>query len=281
MAGFGMRGTPVLVQDGTDIDRRQCKRIVPMKVLVLGLCRTGTMSVRTALRSLGYLETYHMRAASTETPRDNELWMQAIKAKWDGEGKFDKEDWDQLLGHCQAVCDLPAAAFASELIEAYPKAKVILTVRDPDSWHSSTSKTVYQGIKDPTSQIISHFDWAFSLYRPMLLTLWDRLFQGDFENRGKEVFKSHYDMVRSLVPADRLLEYDVGQGWEPLCKFLGEDIPDMRFPYTNSSRDFQVGIRGRNNRKIRDAVMKAVALVLGLACIWMAFGYISKWTGLI
>lgn len=43
MAGFGMRGTPVLVQDGTDIDRTQCKRIVPMKVLVLGLCRTGTM----------------------------------------------------------------------------------------------------------------------------------------------------------------------------------------------------------------------------------------------
>lgn len=76
-----------------------------------------------------------MRAASTETPRDNELWMQAIKAKWDGEGKFDKEDWDQLLGHCQAVCDLPAAAFASELIAAYPKAKVILTIRDPDSWH--------------------------------------------------------------------------------------------------------------------------------------------------
>lgn len=281
MAGYGMRGTPVLVQDGTDIDRRQCRRIVPMKVLVLGLCRTGTMSVRTALRSLGYLETYHMRAASTETPRDNELWMQAIKAKWDGEGKFDKEDWDQLLGHCQAVCDLPAAAFASELIAAYPKAKVILTIRDPDSWHKSTSKTVYQGILDPTSQVISHFDWAFSLYRPMLLTLWDRLFQGDFENRGKEVFRNHYDLVRQLVPADRLLEYDVGQGWRPLCEFLGEDIPDMEFPYTNSSRDFQIGIRGRNNRKIRDAVLKAVVLVLGLACVWMAFGYISKWTGLI
>jgi hypothetical protein len=92
-------------------------------------------AVRTALRSLGYLETYHMRAASTETPRDCELWMQAIKAKWDGEGKFDKQDWDQLLGHCQAVCDLPAAAFAPELIAAYPNAKVILTMRDPESWH--------------------------------------------------------------------------------------------------------------------------------------------------
>lgn len=104
-------------------------------------CHRGTTdtiplsAVRTALRSLGYLETYHMRAASTETPRDCELWMQAIKAKWDGEGKFEKEDWDQLLGHCQAVCDLPAAAFAPELIAAYPTAKVILTIRDPESWH--------------------------------------------------------------------------------------------------------------------------------------------------
>ncbi|KAL1863869.1 hypothetical protein Daus18300_008018 [Diaporthe australafricana] len=277
MAGFDMRGTPVLVQDGTNIDRRQCRRIVPMKVLVLGLCRTGTMSVRTALRSLGYLETYHMRAASTETPRDCELWMQAIKAKWDGEGTFEKEDWDQLLGHCQAVCDLPAAAFAPELIAAYPKAKVILTTRDPES----TAKTIYQGITDPTSQVISHFDWAFSLYRPMLVALWERLFEGDFENRGVEVFKRHYDLVRELVPADRLLEYNVGDGWAPLCEFLGEDAPAAPFPFTNTISDFQHGLRGRNNRKLRDAIVKALVLVLGMACIWMSFGYISRWTGVI
>lgn len=82
-----------------------------------------------------------MRAASTETPRDCEMWLRAIRAKWDGEGEFGKQEWDQLLGHCQAVCDLPAAAFAPELIAAYPNAKVILTNRDPDSWH----KYVYVG----------------------------------------------------------------------------------------------------------------------------------------
>lgn len=114
----------------------------------------------------------------------------------------------------------------------------------------------------------------------MLLLLWDRLFQGDFENRGKEVFRSHYDLVRELVPSDRLLEYDVSCGWEPLCKFLGEDIPDMPFPFTNSANDFQAGLRGRNSRKIRDGVIKALTFVLALACVWMAFGYISKWTGL-
>lgn len=112
------------------------------------------------------------------------------------------------------------------------------------------------------------------------MLLWDRLFQGDFENRGKEVFRSHYDLVRELVPSDRLLEYDVSCGWEPLCKFLGEDIPDMPFPFTNSANDFQAGLRGRNNRKIRDGILKAVIFVLALACVWMAFGYISRWTGL-
>lgn len=76
-----------------------------------------------------------MRAASTESPRDCLMWMRAIRAKWDGEGEFGKPEWDQLLGHCQAVCDLPAAAFAPELIAAYPNAKVILTNRDVDSWH--------------------------------------------------------------------------------------------------------------------------------------------------
>lgn len=115
----------------------------------------------------------------------------------------------------------------------------------------------------------------------MLLLLWDRLFQGDFENRGRDVFRSHYDLVRELVPADRLLEYDVSRGWGPLCKFLGEDVPDEPFPYTNSADDFQAGIRGRNNRKVRDAIVKALVFVLGLTCIWMAFVYISRWTGVI
>jgi hypothetical protein len=112
----------------------------------------------------------------------------------------------------------------------------------------------------------------------MLLALWDRLFEGDFENRGVEVFKKHYDQVRELVPQDRLLEYDVSHGWGPLCEFLGEDAPQAPFPFTNSISDFQRGFRGQNTRKIRGAIIKAVLLVLAMATIWMSFGYIAKWT---
>jgi hypothetical protein len=74
-------------------------------------------------------------SASVENPSDCLLWKAAFEAKFEGKGKFTKQNWDQLLGHCQAVCDWPAACFGKELIEAYPDAKVILTNRDIDSWH--------------------------------------------------------------------------------------------------------------------------------------------------
>lgn len=77
-----------------------------------------------------------MMSASVENPPDCLMWQDAFAAKYDGEGTFGREQWDQLLGHCQAVCDWPAVAFAKELIEAYPEAKVILTTRDVDSWHA-------------------------------------------------------------------------------------------------------------------------------------------------
>jgi len=64
------------------------------------------------------------------------MWHDALNAKYHGIGEFGRKEWDQLLGDCQAVCDWPACAFAKELIEAYPNAKVILTTRDVDPWHA-------------------------------------------------------------------------------------------------------------------------------------------------
>jgi hypothetical protein len=120
----------------THIDRSKRTRTVPMKVLVLGHSRTGTFSMRTALLSLGYLDVYHAFEIFWGNKSDLQLWGQAIEAKFEGKGKpFTKEQWDQLLGHCQAVTDTPCNMFGKELIEAYPNAKVILTTRDPDAWH--------------------------------------------------------------------------------------------------------------------------------------------------
>lgn len=77
--------------------------------------------------------------SALNNPPDNDLWLRASAAKYPDqrrqESAFDKKDWDQLLGHCQAVTGSPAVIFAKELIEAYPEAKVVLTNRNVDSWY--------------------------------------------------------------------------------------------------------------------------------------------------
>ncbi|OJD18962.1 hypothetical protein AJ78_01074 [Emergomyces pasteurianus Ep9510] len=246
--------------DDTCIDRRKCHRTVPMKVLALGVGRTGTASLRAALERLGYVDTYHMMSASVENPPDCLMWQDALAAKYDGVGEFGRKEWDQLLGHCQAVCDWPACAFAKELIDAYPNAKVILTTRDVDSWHSSVMKTVWWRATDPVHRLVSNFSWAASMYHPMLQKFFDTFFKGDFPNKGKQVYLNHVDEVRSLAPKERFLEYKIDEGWGPLCEFLGEEIPDTPFPRGNDMQGFVERCRTRNRRQIMNAGFQAVAV---------------------
>lgn len=210
------------------------------------------------MKQLGYVDTYHMMNCSIENPPDALMWMDALCAKYDKQGKpFTREDWDQLLGTSQAVCDWPAIAFAKELIEAYPEAKVVLTNRDVDSWHASTMKTVYWRVTDQELRWLSNFDWAASMYYPMLKKFFDTFFEGDFPNRGKDVFRKHYEEVRSLVPKDRLLEYRVTDGWGPLCEFLDEPIPkESPFPNVNDNSDFVTRSRRRNRNQMKNVAFR-------------------------
>jgi hypothetical protein len=117
----------------TNIDRRKCHRVVPMKVLVLGVGRTGTTcklcssphilkvyltwrgltALRIALKRLGYVDTYHMMSASIENPMDCLMWQAAFAAKYDGIGTFGRKEWDQLLGHCQVSYALRVSSLAN------------------------------------------------------------------------------------------------------------------------------------------------------------------------
>ncbi|KAF7537002.1 hypothetical protein G7Z17_g12947 [Cylindrodendrum hubeiense] len=248
----------------TDINRRNCTRSVPMKVLILGVGRTGTASMRAAMKKLGYVDTYHMMNCSIENPPDALMWMDALTAKYDKKGKpFTREDWDQLLGGSQAVCDWPAIAFAKELIEAYPEAKVVLTNREVDSWHASTMKTVYWRVTDHELRWLSHVDWAAGMYYPMLKKFFDTFFEGSFPTTGKDVFKRHYAEIRALVPKDNLLEYRVQDGWEPLCEFLGDAVPkDCSFPNVNDNSDFVSRSRRRNRNQMYNVALRFVCMLL-------------------
>lgn len=101
-----------------------------------------TTAIRIALKQLGFSDAYHMDCLF-ENPSDIDLWRQAFLAKFKNHGEpFGKQQWDQLLGHCQAVCDLPTSAFIPELIAAYPHAKLILTPREENSWYASCQRTI-------------------------------------------------------------------------------------------------------------------------------------------
>jgi hypothetical protein len=157
-------------------------------------------------------------------------------------------------------------AFSQELLAAYPDAKVILPIREVNSWHASVMKTVYWRVNDPELRIASFVDWGASLYYPMLRTFFDTFFEGDFPNRGKDIYIRHYNEIRSLVPKDRLLEYHIAQGWGPICEFLGVPKPFEDFPRSNDIDNFVRRCRSRNRRQMGNASFKYLVIEL---CIGM------------
>ncbi|KAJ7167412.1 P-loop containing nucleoside triphosphate hydrolase protein [Mycena crocata] len=237
--------TPYVRRHPEWIDRRNARRTVPMQVLDFGFSRTGTSSMQQALEILGYKQTNHGHHVFGGGPHDIDMWLAAINAKFSGIGKpYEKKDWDRLLGHCQAVTDTPHYLFVKELMEAYPDAKVILTTRDPDSWWKSISETAGVWYTSPLRRIDA---WLNPEHAGRLYTLMRVSAQATFgtetwfqePDRCKARFIAHYEEVRKMTPKDKLLQFSVKDGWEPLCKFLGKDIPEVPFPRVFETRAFK------------------------------------------
>nr|GAT44696.1 predicted protein [Mycena chlorophos] len=244
------------------VDRRGAKRVVEMKVLVLGYPRTGTAcfaAIRDALRMLGHHEVHHMQSVF-RNPLEADLWLEALEAKERGES-WGRTEWDALLGHCEAVTDAPAMCFSEELIAAYPNAKVVLTNRDPARWWGSFSKTIVAQLQSRWYGLTAYLDPRVSgRIIPMTRrTVYSLL--GDLSTvtgeQAMEAYVAHYQRVRELVPKERLLEYEVARdGWEPLCAFLGHEVPKEAFPRENDSARFQQ----RLDRSIRGIIVAFVVL---------------------
>ncbi|OCL13505.1 hypothetical protein AOQ84DRAFT_282984 [Glonium stellatum] len=223
------------------VDRRGMKRVVPMEVLVLGLGRTGSMSMVAALQKLGYDDVYHMSAAIANPP-DIDMWQEAIDAKYFGKGKpYGRQEWDQLLGHCMAVTDFPTAAFPEELIAAYPDAKVILTTRDPEKWYQSVYSTLRLALESRSLAFAGLLDRPFlGKLIPMMRKLWIGFFGiPDVRPQIKDRFIEHNRAVKAMTPPDKYLEYRVGEGWDRLCEFLGKPVPEEEFPRVNETASFE------------------------------------------
>lgn len=198
-----------------------------LRIIGAGFGRTGTLSLRQALERLGYAPCDHMQENFAH-PERFALWGGAYRQKLAGAAI----DWRPLLNGYQAILDWPGVYFWRELCTAHPEARVILTVRDADRWVDSMQSTIlalHQTLASTDDPVMSGAIFI------------DDTFSQRFDDRDhlKAVYIRHNQEVQNTVPADRLLVFDVGDGWEPLCAFLDLPVPLEPFPRINSAAEFR------------------------------------------
>ncbi|MDL4776977.1 MULTISPECIES: sulfotransferase family protein [Thermomonosporaceae] len=195
-----------------------------LEVIGAGFGRTGTLSMKAALERLGFGPCHHMLEL-VENSAQGDLWMPVARGE--------DVDWDVVFEGYRSCVDWPSAGYWRELSAAYPDAKMILTVRDPGKWWESVHDSIYQFTRRPAPPDPS------GVYRSVRAiadkAVWEDTFGGRFADRAHAigVFEEHTETVRREIPAERLLVFEVAQGWEPLCSFLGVPVPDEEFPRLN------------------------------------------------
>jgi hypothetical protein len=205
---------------------------MPLSVIGAGFGRTGTMSLKLALEQLGFGPCYHMEEVF-KNPKAPGYW----EAVADGE----PVDWEEVFAGYHATVDWPGATFYRELAEAYPQAKVILTLRDPEAWFASTQSTIFNSADPEIQQIVA--DAAMGrMGDKVVFSLFDHQIRD--KERVISVFNRHNETVRNTIPPERLLVYEVSQGWEPLCAFLGVPVPAGPMPKLNSTENFAENLAG-------------------------------------
>lgn len=216
-----------------------------MKVIGAGFGRTGTKSLQAALEELGFGPCYHMTELF-EHPEHADTWEAARQGE--------KVDWNGFLRDYEATVDWPGCTFYEELIERYPDAKVLLSVRDPERWYESTRNTIYELSRliviSPLSRVTFRLVGLFvpgigKIGRMNNRLIWADTFHGKFEDEeyARAIFKRHNAEVQRVVPPEKLLVYEVREGWDPLCDFLGVEVPDRPFPRLNDTAEMQRRIK--------------------------------------
>jgi hypothetical protein len=202
---------------------------VALEIVGTGFGRTGTLSLKHALEQLGFGPCYHMIEVA-QNPGHSALWS----AAHDGA----RTDWAALFASYRATVDWPSTAFWLQIVDAYPRARVIHSERPAAAWYASVRSTIYQVMKRPTPES------APPAMREQLEMARKLILRGVFDDRlGDEahaiaVYEAHNARVKREIPRERMLVYELGQGWEPLCRFLGVAVPATPYPRLNTTEEF-------------------------------------------
>jgi hypothetical protein len=207
-----------------------------LEVIGVGFGRTGTLSLKSALETLGFGPCYHMYELLQHTDH---------APAWNAAHAGDVDVLRRPLAGYRSTVDWPGCGFWRELAALYPEARLVLSTRPAQQWYASFRETVgavlaTAGTEDP-AMVPEEFRPVTDLRDHVVR---DRSFGPDFdvddEARVIAAYERHNAEVRAEVPSDRLLDFDVAEGWEPLCEFLGVPVPDEPFPRANDRAQFRV-----------------------------------------
>lgn len=212
-----------------------------IKIIGAGFPRTGTNTLKESLESLGYMKTYHMKELIVH-PENLRHWLMLRDTG--------TTNWEELYNGYEATVDFPCYPWYKEHMKQYPEAKVILTIRPFEKWHDSVYSTIWQA-QNPTEAARAEMEAKMraeprlgavikcvQLAKEMMM---EKQFHGKFLDKAyaEKIFYQHTEDVKAYVPADKLLVFDVSEGWGPLCRFLEVPEPTHPLPHTNKKENFK------------------------------------------
>lgn len=225
-----------------------------IKVIGAGFGRTGTLSLKHALEQLGFDKSHHMLEVAKSRSQIN-YWSDIADKK--------PVDWHQVFEGYQSTTDFPACVYFEELAECYPDAKIVLSVRDEDSWYKSVEQTIL-----PMSTAVPGWLMAIApplrrMYAAVDKIVWNDTFGGraDDGEHAKAVFRAHNQRVIDSFPEDRVLVFQAKEGWEPLCRFLDVEVPAGSYPHVNDTAEMLQRIRLLRRLKWLPALVASVLAV--------------------
>ena len=212
-----------------------------IKIIGAGFPRTGTTTLKRSLEILVCNRVYHMK----------ELLVNPVQLKyWKELSETGTTNWDELYNGFDGTVDFPGYPWYKEHMKRYPDAKVILTVRDFDAWYKSVDSTVYRAGPQTPGEKIKMMGKLITNPRIRKVVGCIKFFKktffvgemdGKFEDKeyAKKVWERHIENVKAHVPKEKLLVYDVRDGWAPLCEFLGVEEPSEELPHLNKKENFK------------------------------------------
>eukprot|EP00403_Amphidinium_massartii_P021106 CAMPEP_0178399270 /NCGR_PEP_ID=MMETSP0689_2-20121128/15195_1 /TAXON_ID=160604 /ORGANISM="Amphidinium massartii, Strain CS-259" /LENGTH=742 /DNA_ID=CAMNT_0020020045 /DNA_START=44 /DNA_END=2272 /DNA_ORIENTATION=+ len=212
-----------------------------VQIICVGLMRTGLKTLHEALKVLGHSQIYDQEQITSTY----ELWNDVM------ENRCTETTFTNIFQGAKVVMGMPVFCFWEEILQEYPNAKVILTVRDEDEWLESVERAKAHmdhdlpGVPLTAGSFLRRverflvpsyhkfcevlrFSWSSSL--GMLDTQLNRCCVLNNYRKHNHYVETMLGDRSTLEGHPQLLVYDVRDGWEPLCEFLQQDVPKTEFP---------------------------------------------------